>query len=424
MFDIEQIPIEDIRNPKGSNQMSTKQKIYWRSVYKSFAYPELSVKPPIDLWYDYPLLGKVDPDGYPVYLSESMLKQIPSSKNENAFALKYVAEAWVAMTEYVSKSRRRDPSLVKKSLYQELDPVSAWISPSSLYAEYMSTNYGVFVDRFLSDAKTKQIITFNDFVKEFLFFIDATATLYPFTKEGWLTSYFCPQSVGGTMIEISDADKGEDAEKSKYFKDTYFRFMSDAADKFGFIMDKNAPWRFVADLNSAPMIRRYSADGYSEKTLFQQKYKRLYLEEVPLFFHYLWAWYAELFVYNQTVQQEYLDECSGGTKIKLKKRTLISKVDAWKSFPQEYWMRMYVYVRAKELRKQWNQAGFEKVVGRTLEYFKYKDGDFAFRYLHRQLHSGLDINRLYLKENLTEEEKSAIMLKRQFRSFSKNNFSF
>jgi hypothetical protein len=425
MFTIEDLrELQDIENPIAQNSLNSKELFYWRSVYKEFSYPKLLTKHPIDLWYDNPLLGKVDPSGYPVYILENALKQIPSSKNQNAFALQPVASAWIAMSNYVSKNRRRTASMIEKSLYHDLDPVSAWVSPLILYSEYNNSKYDVFIDGFLTNEKFKKIITFDDYLKEFLAYVDGLSIVVPFTREGWIMSKLCPQSIGGTIIEISDKEKSIDRHKSKFFKDPYFGFISETAEKFGFIIDKNAPWRFVANFDSDSMKNRISRKGLSEKTLFQVNYRRTYTDEIFVFFHHLWDWYNELVIYNPTASQEYHDTCSGSTKISLKSRRVLGRNEIWASKPLEYWLRLYIYVRAREERKEWNQPEFEKVVSKTLEYLEYKNINTAFQYLRRKLSGGLDINRLYLKENLTEEEKSVIMSKKRFRTFSKGTFSF
>ena len=77
---------------------------------------------------------------------------------------------------------------------------------------------------------------------------------YPVTKTGMTYSRFYNPMFSGLCIEISTADHGDDEWKFRNFINNYnFKLYSLAASKFGFLIDKNAPWRLVANLNSAQM---------------------------------------------------------------------------------------------------------------------------------------------------------------------------
>ena len=58
------------------------------------------------------------------------------------------------------------------------------------------------------------------------------------------------------MLEIHDGDYDQDFLKSYVYKDANFQLVQGLAAQYGFAMDKNIPWRLVADLRN-PAMREY-----------------------------------------------------------------------------------------------------------------------------------------------------------------------
>ena len=77
---------------------------------------------------------------------------------------------------------------------------------------------------------------------------------FPITKTGVLESIRTSPNVSGLCVEMSFDNHDDDYNKfNKYINNINFEFYTLAAAKFGFFVDKNAPWRLVANLNSSKM---------------------------------------------------------------------------------------------------------------------------------------------------------------------------
>ena len=113
----------------------------------------------------------------------------------------------------------------------------------------------------------KQIKTKNEavFVLNFDSFLDIFLNLYfpkmmlelPLTKTGVLESRKISPNMSGLCVEISlDSHSNDYIKFNKYLNNVNYEFYTLAASKFGFLVDKNAPWRLVANLNS-PKMQEY-----------------------------------------------------------------------------------------------------------------------------------------------------------------------
>jgi hypothetical protein len=401
---------EDLNFPRGRNNLLPRQIFYFRGLYRHFIYPQQFVPDPIDLWYNNPLFGKVDNKGYPAQISERILSQIPSERSGDLYAVNFVADAWRGLSSYVINNRVRKFPNEKKSMYADMVAVNGWDSPKRLYTDYIGSAYQFFSSSYLDNVEKRGVLEFGDFVKLLIPFFEGFLNFSVITRESWYISRSCTPNVSGLILEISDEAKDDDRIKKQFLDDIHFDFVANSAAKFGFEIDKNAPWRFVADINSDVMQSYMNAYGFNLENIFTTDYYRLYETEIFNFIHYVWAWYVEFVSYSPVAEEVYYDQCEQKTKTKIKSRRKLSRDDALKYYSQYNWIRLFVFVKAKEMKKSWNQAEFDKVVTKMYEYLKYKDNESAFRYLYRKLDAGLDLNRLLLKENLTKEESDAIIM--------------
>ena len=63
--------------------------------------------------------------------------------------------------------------------------------------------------------------------------------------------------------------------------DKHFLQMQNIANGYGFMVDKNAPWRFTADLESPQMRARMQAKGFASlQQMFDAYYYKTHLYEV------------------------------------------------------------------------------------------------------------------------------------------------
>jgi hypothetical protein len=246
----------------------------------------------IDMWveknYSY---GKVNRAGVPVSINEENLKPIPASKT--MLCVDFVADAFIALQDYFEKAKVQKKIAASNSEILKIEPIRAWTSNSVIYHDVLNALYDTFVLLHLNARhRHGKVRNFDDFANEFLSFYSNFQADLPMTKTGFLKSQFNPIMSSGLIIEIQKKDFSNDDDKVDYIHDKNFLFLKTAATRFGFMLDRNGPWRLVFDVAQYQSQKRMAAHGIasapgSASDLFEQYYKTSYSEDLELLTTYL-----------------------------------------------------------------------------------------------------------------------------------------
>jgi len=243
---------EDKTPPAGTNSMYLPDRMVMRLYYKENIYPPEGNKP-LDLWYARPFYGKVNVDGRAVHLSETNLKEF---HQENLFAADFVVDAY---GDFISELRLvvRTKSLPEGSFLKTLSPRRAWTSVNNLYHAHFATIHESFVSSYLQvNNKKDEIKGFDDYINLFLKFAHETARDLPISRTSFILSRFCSPLTTGLMVEVGSDKHDQDFFKfDRYINTDEFDCYRNTAAKFGFYVDKNAPWRLVANIGSQQMMK-------------------------------------------------------------------------------------------------------------------------------------------------------------------------
>jgi hypothetical protein len=93
----------DLRNPAGQHGLSSLASYYQRYLYKNKIYPSTS-PPPLDVWYDKLLYGRVDPVQNTIIPSTKNLKIIRPAVSQDIRALNVVASAFEKFAAHIQKA--------------------------------------------------------------------------------------------------------------------------------------------------------------------------------------------------------------------------------------------------------------------------------------------------------------------------------
>jgi hypothetical protein len=323
------------------------------------------------------------------------------------FAVNFVAAAWEEFKLFINGAIRSGDLNTNNSVYAALDPHTAWKSVTSTYHEMNSGMYEVFAGEFMNQTRDQKITNFKGFVGVYAEFVNSMAHLYPLTREAMMLSRYCPPHISGLIIEIADAPHGDDSVKARFLNDKNFNYISAAAKKFGFKIDKNAPWRFVADLESEKM-NEYKKIYISDREIFDWIYFKSHEIELNVFKDYIWGWYNQFVSETPTANKITASGCSNSTFFELVGRQVVSREELFYKYSDDYWSRLYIFVRGKEMRKNWTQKKFDSIVKDFLDYKKAKGTDTAMLYLHRELVKGRK-KRLPQEKPLTKRQSDAMM---------------
>ena len=241
----------------GNTGLNSRQIFKERDLFDKFVFPNLLLDNFFDFWKNDNLYGRIDTEGDPVYVKESFLKQLRySSDSETYFAANFVADAW---RDFCDKIRDlKNKNIIKDSgPYADMTVAKSWRSPSAEYHNYMTNIlFPVFSNTFMSlSERENNTKDFGTFLNTFTEFSNTVLQeVGPLTFSGFLESGLTSPFTTGLVIEVSYDDHNDDFNKLKtFFYDENFELVSKICTQYGFSIDKNAPWRFVADIGSEAM---------------------------------------------------------------------------------------------------------------------------------------------------------------------------
>jgi hypothetical protein len=208
--------------------------------------------------------GRVDRNFSPIHLSDpyTNLKQFtrtPVSRN-GMRAINFVVDAFNDM------SRQFD----KCSQLGRIDPNDQYLSKLKVYRAYESSNerYEKYMPLFNSamanNAANKKfnIDSFDTFSSFLLETVKETPVTSPCTLPAYVKNRRTPPTISGLVIEIADLNKSiDDIKIAGFVNSKNWEFFLNTARTFGFMIDRNIPWRLVADIGSSAMLEYASRYG-------------------------------------------------------------------------------------------------------------------------------------------------------------------
>jgi hypothetical protein len=201
--------------------------------------------------------GKLNTKGEAVLPRRAFLKPLRYTvENDTYLALNFVADAWRDLAERLRKLRDQN-IIYEESPWSAPQIHKAYQDPYDIYSTYMKDQvFGVFVNYYLSRSSPtrKKVKDFDTFLSEFTPFFDRVISKTGFlTYSGMVESGWTTPLVSGLIIELATEDYDSDRNKTAKFGDFNFGLVADIAAQYGFKIDRNVPWRFVADLSSKAM---------------------------------------------------------------------------------------------------------------------------------------------------------------------------
>jgi len=302
------------------------------------------------------LYGRVDTYYVPMVIkNQSLLRQLPTNASNAASRLSvfnFVEEAFRQLRSRFKMATLNGQVDPNDPIFGSLTPTKAYESPHVRYKKHIKV-YSQQIAKQLIDRNIK-ILNFSQFIDEMIPIILKKEILakFPFTKTAYIKSRLCPISCTGLAIEIADFDHSNDEQKyEKFIQNPNWRFYVNACNQFGFMIDRNAPWRIIADIDSAGMKAVAShyvgadAPSLNTKALMSAYYRNPYVE-------YFEDQFVEILlnIYNKARKSFYLEpkECNGNTVTQREDSIVYSVEDLQSEFSEEYFLKLYFTIRIAE----------------------------------------------------------------------------
>jgi len=375
-----------------------------------------------DLEKEHYFHGRIDKEGDAVIL-DGFLVGLEAAVGDQK-VVDFVADAFYNMRLNYKKATRA--GFLKSSTFYRNLKVHKSYTYGDLeyeYTNYITLIYKNFVDVYLSsNRRADKIKNFKDFVKEFVRYSLNICHNYPITKTGFITSIHCSPFVSGMMLEAMPESHGllhVDA-LPKYFDDQYYSFWVNHVAKFGFMVDKNAPWRLVFNIGSGypPEV---GADGPEKLTgaqLFMNKYGLSY--ENVMQYRFTKAYKLEtsnlekemLSLYKTFYQQygtyereEFKLLCDRYINVKVQYTRHNREKPPTFGIPgsveevDEYWLKVALKLRLAETRQYHTPQDFASKVKTMIEKYRLFGPDDALKYVN-------DLTKGFLVTNFNVKGKN------------------
>ena len=231
---------------KGGTTSSLREEYAERTKYKRLVnFPGM-----IDIWYENHGYGLLSSDFEPVVtVEDGAVEKRFTGYADGVGALNFVATAFTDLRDsFIEKTN--NSTLSFPPYMTGLVPRSGFTSFDDTYASwllYCSIKYSSLLQNDIS------IVNYRTFLDSIKVELVKNLKYFPVTKSGFCLSSGNNIKTTGLAIDLTDLDPEVDTYKGEMLQDINFGCFVEEAVKFGFYVDKNVPWRLLANLDSKVM---------------------------------------------------------------------------------------------------------------------------------------------------------------------------
>tara|TARA_B100001564_G_scaffold341298_1_gene335754 strand:- start:8348 stop:9493 length:1146 start_codon:yes stop_codon:yes gene_type:complete len=277
---------------KGGSPLSTRQSFLERRKYKESV--EVQGINFLDTLYEKPNYGLLNKNFEPVIINTDENFTNLSLFSDGLAGI-YGASFVTRIFENFQKAYESTIDLSSPEAIPYIDilsPKKAYINFDNLYTNYLSSIVNQYANLTLTE--TRSLPHFADALSKI---IEMNVEDFAITKSGFLLSNNCPLSVSGLTIDLADLDPTKDDAKSEMLNSSEFKCYAELASESGFYVDKNVPWRLIANLESPIMrneILRYAPNSTPETILDKTYRQKTHYEDISSIYFFYVSVYQEM----------------------------------------------------------------------------------------------------------------------------------
>jgi len=360
----------------GNNSLGSEKLFYSRMAYSAYAYHkhEDAVREGVvkDFWFqENAYYGKVDLSFAPLQVDRDQL--VPLRNHQGQFTLPFVRDAFEAFEKDVKKclltgAIRSFPLLKKIKV----------VHSTSNFPRLISQRHTIFVRYLLKElARTRKldrIENFRDFMVQFEDMALEYASKNALTKSSVVMGKSIDLRFSGLALTLSEGDYSVDQGKVRFYLDhPEFPFYLKLLEKYGFYVDKNAPWRIVANISSAAMQSYLVARGLDEglPPVFTRYYKKAYYGDIAFLRAAAFGAYGAILFSRPKI---FRTSFENGRKVtRTIRRTKPNQAEAFRIYPTSSWLALYIRIKNKENNLKMDEPTMADVVSDCINLSKRLD---------------------------------------------------
>ena len=269
--------------------------------------------------------------------------------------------------------------------------VAGYLDFNTYYAKLLG-KYANLVNIYIKGRNLgPSIQSFEDYISVFMEYALERSNKIPFTKSSFMMSKDVSMLTTGLAVQIGDRDASVDQPKvDEFFLSPNFEYFRNSVINYGFLIDKNVPWRIVADLGS-PQMSKYlerSQIGFDKNfvgpTSILGGYDVLAIDELDDIKQMLIRFYSSFVAQNPYYRKTVLGgyNCDSATSLIRRAPVNISRLQ--EDYQYDYWMPFYVTMKFYENYNNPDPATVDFVISNSLQILKHQGLSSALNYVQRK----------------------------------------
>ena len=207
------------------------------------------------------LYGRVDENLNVVVPKRESLKTVTSLENPTGVVLmNFVADQFADFQLTFERALNGGKIRPNDNFLSSPRAFGTYQDPIVAYETYLSNVMTTFQNVFLNKKNT---ISLQDYLKEFMAYIEQVTPTFPLTYTAWHRSKNSNIFHSGLAISLSGLAADNDELKEQFIESENFPYFLNVCNNFGFSISKNSPWIIVADLASPSSLRYHETYGLS-----------------------------------------------------------------------------------------------------------------------------------------------------------------
>lgn len=332
--------------------------------------------------------GKMNKNKEVVLPNTFYVIQIPGLK-KNVYTFSFVEKAY---NEFRNKMNwyERNGILNTFKLIPIL-PIEGYVNFEDLYEKQFNSYYEVFSLFISQNNLNKKIINFETFLNIFSMYISRSTPVTPFTATKYISSRYCVSNVNALTLVLDNKQSNSYKQKEELLSNPNFKLFNETANLYGFIIDKNEPWKMHFNIHS-PRAKEYIDRIKESSDFFEDFYIKINQYDVYFLKKHLFNFYNRFVEERPRFTEANFKVCKKEVKSKSKiiNREILNNTDIQRELNSETnleWWRFYLFTRSCEQNLVWTQAEFDDFASESYRLISLVDKSEALRYIESKIAS-------------------------------------
>ena len=174
---------------------------------------------------------------------------------------------------------------------------------------------------------------------------------------------------------------------SQFIESRNWDFYINACNSYGFMVDRAIPWRLVADIASAPMLKYATEYGVGSTNLILAK---MYIDTHKLYYPKFKFWLLQL--YNKVKLPRYMvtEECNNKTISKIVQPETYTADSLRAQYPESYFLELYCKIRFLEEESKFEEHKKNILIDDTIELYQSRNLNRALQKIETIINKPFD----------------------------------